>query len=792
MKLSEQWLREWSNPDLTTEELCYKLTMSGLEVDSLTSVAEPFTHVIIAEVLQVTKHPEADRLKVCEVNIGEENPVTIVCGATNVRPHLKVAAALPGAALPHGVKISRSKIRNIVSNGMLCSARELGMSDESNGILELPQDAPVGQDVREYLGLSDNVIEVAITPNRGDCLSILGLAKDIVAITGCQLQTPEIKKSHPTIEETRPVSIKVPESCSRYAGRVIRNVKTDAITPIGMQERLRRAGVRTISPVVDVMNYVMLELGQPMHAFDLNTITGGIHVRMAKASESLALLDGQTVQLSPETMVIADDEKPLAIAGVMGGLDSSVTLLTKDIFLESAFFNPLSIARSVREYRLMSESSSRYERGIDPEIQVQALERATQLLQGIVGGEPGPIVEVIKSAELPHAIKISLREARIEKILGLKIVAAEVESILKRLGFHPEKTTDGWLVTVPPRRSDVTLEVDLIEEIIRLYGYEKLPTEKATAKLELTANQDEKINLLAIRKALCDFGFNEVITYSFIDEKLQQLFDPNCPPKRLVNPITADMSVMRTNMWPGLVTTLLYNQNRQQPRMRLFETGLTFIEKNGALRQLNVLGGLISGTAHPMQWGEPARAVDFFDLKGDLEKLLQGTFGIEAYQFKSGVHPALHPGQTAEIYLKDQQIGIVGALHPALMQTLDLTEKTIVFELWLDQIEKNSSPRFKEISKYPEIRRDIAFFVDQTVPSQQIQDTIRDVGGELLRDITVFDVYQGKGVAPHRKSIALALTLQHDSRTLVDEEVANVVEQIIVALKERFAAELRG
>lgn len=792
MKLSEQWLREWVNPNLTREELSSKLTMAGLEVDALVPVAGSFTHVVVAEVIQVEKHPEADRLKVCLVDVGQAEPLTIVCGATNVRPSIKVAAALAGAILPNNIHISLSKIRNVVSNGMLCSARELGMVEENNGIIELPQDAPIGQEVWKYLNLSDYVIDIAITPNRGDCLSIMGLAQEVSAVTECKVTALDLISVKPDISDSLSVAIDVPMECQRYSGRVIRDVKADAVTPIWMQERLRRGGIRCISPVVDVMNYVMLELGQPMHAFDLKEIMGGIQVRKAKSSEELTLLDGQTISLSHDTMVIADDKKALAIAGVMGGLDSGVTLLTKDIFLESAYFNTESIARSGRHYNLGSESSYRFERGIDPTLQVTALERATALLLDIVGGWPGPVIDVVDNRYLPQPQTIQLRIARINKILGIDINHSHIESFLQRLGFGCEKNPDGWSVYVPARRSDISLEIDLIEEIIRLYGYDKLPAQQAGSTLQINPCSENRLNLTTLRRKLCDLGYHEAITYSFIDKNLQYLFDPNNKPKELVNPITADMAVMRTNLWPGLVNTFLYNHNRQQSRVRLFEVGLRFIQRDKTVLQQRVLSGLVSGSAFPEQWGLPARKVDFFDLKGDLESVFKLTSAMDEFIFKSGEHPALHPGQTAEIYRKDDFVGSFGVLHPGIMQTLAISENVIVFEILLDQLEIARQPHFSEISKFPEIRRDIAIFVDQTVPSQAIQDTIAEVSGELLREVTVFDVYQGKGVAPHRKSIALALTLQHYSRTLVDEEVADIVERVIVALKERFTAELRG
>jgi phenylalanyl-tRNA synthetase beta chain len=792
MKISEIWLREWVNPTLTREQLCEKLTMSGLEVDGLTPVANPFTGVVVAEVLEVEKHPEADKLRICQVNVGGSKPLLIVCGAANVRAGLKVPAALEGAELGNNFKISRSKIRGVESNGMLCSAQELGLMEQSDGLLELPQEAPVGKNLWDYLTLADYVMDVAITPNRGDCLSVMGMAKEISALTEAKINMPTISPIKPAIKDVFPIKISAPNECPHYVGRVIRQVKADAETPIWMQERLRRSGQRCISPVVDVMNYVMLELGQPMHAFDLKTLSGGIEVRLAKANEEIALLDGQTVKLDPNTLLIADEKNPLAIAGVMGGLDSSVTLLTTDIFLESAYFKPERVARAGRKYILNSESSYRFERGIDPTLQVLAIERATQLLLDIVGGQPGPVIEVADKKSLPQPIVIALTKEKITTMLGLDIADDKITSILQRLGFTCEKNKTGWDVTVPARRSDISIAVDLIEEIARVNGYDFIPTQLSISKMLMNPCPESQIATALIRQTMCDLGFNEVISYSFVDKKIQLLFDPERTAKELLNPITAEMSVMRTNLWPGLVNTLLYNQNRQQSRVRIFEIGLRFIQKDGGLDQERVLSGLISGSAFPEQWGVPLRHCDFFDLKGDVQNLLKLTHNEQEFSFRPGSHPALHPGQTAEIHRNGQMIGVIGALHPAVMQALDVQNKVYVFEMLCEPLQTARVPRSAEISKFPEIRRDIAILVDQTVPAQRIQDTISEVAGELLKEVRVFDLYQGKGIAPEQKSIALALTLQHASRTLVDEEVAELMERVLSALQNRFAAELRG
>ncbi|MCC2666623.1 MAG: Phenylalanyl-tRNA synthetase beta chain [Gammaproteobacteria bacterium] len=795
MKISTSWLREWVNPALSAEALCEKLTLSGLEVESLTSVAEKFSSVVIAQIIHIEKHPEADRLQVCRVNVGEAELLTIVCGAKNIKEGMKVPAALVGAVLPNNIKITRSKLRGVVSNGMLCSAGELTLAEDS-GILELPKDAPIGQDVWDYLKLSDEVMDISITPNRGDCLSVQGLAREIAAMTECEIDLPSISETKAIISDQLPIIIQAPEACPHYVGRIIKHVKANTPTPVWLQERLRRSGISSISAIVDVMNYVMLELGQPMHAFDLQKISEDIQIRMADPSEELVILDGQTVRLDSEILVIADHEKPLAIAGIMGGLDSGISSTTQHIFLESAFFNAIAIARTRQKYHLGSESSHRFERGIDPTQQVKAIERATELLLSIVGGQPAPIIDKVELSYLPSSKKIQLRIPRIQKILGFSIEESIITSILNRLGFSIEKNTTAWQVTVPAYRSDIALEIDLIEEIIRLYGYDQLPLHQTTGALAIYTHKPNVIPLL--RESFCNLGYREVITYSFIDAKRQKMFDPDRQPLALLNPITTDMSVMRTQLWPGLVDTLLYNQNRQQSRVRLFETGLRFLPQEQDVTQQRVISGLISGTALPEQWGITARPADYFDLKGDLENSIRSLLpasSVTDFIFKPTQHPALHPGKAAEMYYKDRFLGIFGALHPSIVQEIGDIGNVLVFELLLDELDMaqaSYSPVHRELSKFPEIRRDIAIYVDQTVPSQQIQDTIAEVGGQLLKEVNVFDVYQGKGVPPNRKSIALALLLQHASRTLLDEEVADIIDTIISALKQRFAAELRG
>jgi phenylalanyl-tRNA synthetase beta chain len=792
MKFSESWLREWVDPKLSAQQLCEKLTMSGLEVESLMPVTEKFSGVVVGEVISVAKHPEAERLNICAVNAGTGSTLSIVCGASNVKSGMKVPVALANTVLPRNRKIIVAELRGIMSQGMMCSALELGLGEDNEGLFELPADAPVGKDIFEYLKLDDQLIDVSITPNRGDCLSIRGIAKDVAAITETTVHERKIPTVKATTKTVLPVTIQVPAECPSYVGRVIQNVKANTPTPVWMREHLRRFGVRCISAIVDITNYVMLELGQPMHAFTLEQISGGIHVRKSKKDESIKLLDGTDATLDAETLIIADDKVPVAVAGVMGGLNSAVTLETQNIFLESAFFKVAPVAYASRKYNLSSDSAYRFERGIDPTFQRAAMERATELVLEIAGGEAGPIIDVTYEEHLPQPAVIDLRAARIKMLLGCDIDADSIEIIFKHLEFSCKKTKDGWQVTVPARRSDVTMEADLIEEIARVYGYDRIPQHLFAAAMQTSNTAENKIPLSRFRVALKDQGFQEVVTYSFISPKMQSLFDPHLKPKPLVNPMSADMAVMRTSLWPGLVSALLYNLNRQQSRVRIFESGLRFIEDANGLTQDRMLSGLITGAADPEQWGSKTRPADFYDLKGDLENLFQLTHDQSEFTFKPGTRAALHPGQTAEILRDGQLVGVIGSLHPSIMRSLKLDAKVFLFELFLSELERLEPLKMTEISKFPEIRRDLAILIDHSVPAKAVQYTIKEVAGELLKQVDIFDVYQGKGIDPGRKSIALALTLQHSSRTLVDEEVAELMNKVIAQLNSQFNAELRG
>lgn len=792
MKCSESWLREWVNPNLSHDALSDTLTMAGLEVEEIAPIAKPFTHVVIGQVKTVAKHPEAERLHICEVDIGKEKPLSIVCGAKNVRPELKVAVATIGASLPNGMEIKETALRGVLSHGMLCSASELGLAEESEGLIELAADAPLGESLWTYLALDDHTIEISITPNRGDCLSIQGLAREIHTLTGAPLHPPAMSPVPATHQERFPVKNQAEAACPRYLGRIIRGVKNDISSPIWLKERLRRSGIGSISPVVDVTNYVMLELGQPMHAFDCAKLQGGIVIRYAKAGETLHLLDGSEKTLDDETLVIADERDPLAIAGLMGGVASSITLTTTDIFLESAFFSPLTVARQRQHYLLHSDSAYRFERGVDSTLQRKAIERATQLILSIVGGEAGEVIECVNEATLPPKKTIFLPADSILRVLGIALDNATVETLLKSLQFDFTKETSGWHITIPAYRFDISLSQDVIEEIVRVYGYNRIPTHPLHADLQATHFNDGAERLHEARLALAHAGYHEIISYSFVDKKSQAILDPEEATCELVNPITADMAVMRTSLWPGLIRTLLYNVSRQQHRVRLFEVGACFKKVDGQLEQPLRLGGLITGTVHPLQWGMPAREADFFDLKGDLETLLAAISPAARIQFKPDTHPALHPGQTAVIYVNEQKIGLAGALHPSVVQELDTPAKVFVFELSLDWLTENEAINVQEISKFPEIRRDIAIILQQAVPAQAIQDTIKDIAGDWLKGVFIFDVYTGKGVMPGFKSVAVGLIVQHPTRTLVDDEVAAFMERIVQALQVELGAQLRS
>ncbi|QHF45870.1 phenylalanine--tRNA ligase subunit beta [Pseudomonas sp. S35] len=791
MKFSEQWLRGWVSPQVDRDELVARLSMAGLEVDSVTPAAGVFSGVVVGEVLSTEQHPDADKLRVCQVSNGDET-FQVVCGAPNVRPGLKIPFAMIGAELPGDFKIKKAKLRGVESNGMLCSQAELQVGEGNDGLMELPADAPVGQDIRIYLELEDASIEVDLTPNRGDCLSLAGLAREVGALYNAPVTRPAVAVVPAVHDEVRPIEVLAPNACPRYLGRVIRNVDLSKPTPLWMVERLRRADVRSIDAAVDITNYVMLELGQPLHAFDLAEINGGIRVRMAEEGEKLVLLDGQEVALRADTLVIADHSRALAIAGVMGGEHSGVSATTRDIFLESAFFDQIAIAGKARSYGLHTDASHRYERGVDWKLAREAMERATGLLLEITGGEAGPITETVSEQYLPSVAPITLRAKSVEQMLGLVIEPAEIEQLLSALGLGICAGGAGqWHVEVPSHRFDISLEVDLIEELARLYGYNRLPVRYPQARLAPQPKAEARAHLPELRRLLVARGYQEAVTYSFIDPKQFELFNPGVEPLLLANPISNDMAAMRSSLWPGLVKALTHNLNRQQDRVRMFESGLRFVGQLDGLKQEPMLAGVVCGSRLPEGWAQGRDAVDFFDVKADVEAVLGFAGALDAFTFVPGSHPALHPGQTARIEREGRLVGFVGAIHPELSKTLGLDRPVFVFELLLAEVASGKMPKFSELSRFPEVRRDLALIADREVAATAVLDVIRENAGEWLTDLRLFDVYQGKGIDPHRKSLAVGLTWQHPSRTLNDDEVNTTTQNILTSLEQRLNATLR-
>ncbi|QTE96765.1 phenylalanine--tRNA ligase subunit beta [Shewanella algae] len=794
MKFSESWLREWVNPAISRDELTHQITMAGLEVDDVIAVAGDFSGVVVGEVVECGQHPDADKLRVTKVNVGGEELLDIVCGAPNCRQGLKVAVAVVGAVLPGDFKIKKAKLRGQPSHGMLCSYGELGIEIESDGIIELPLDAPIGTDIREYLQLNDVIIDVDLTANRADCLGMVGLAREVGVLNRLNVTEPSWEAASVSSERRVEIDVANPEACPRYLGRVVSNVNVKAQTPDWMVEKLRRSGIRSIDPIVDITNYVLVEFGQPMHAFDLDKIDGGIKVRLGNGEEKLTLLDGNEITVPADTLVIADNSQALALAGVFGGEASGVSEQTRDIMLECAFFAPLAIMGKARRLGLHTDSSHRFERGVDPELQHKAMDRATRLVLDICGGEASPVVEAKSEAHLPKAADIKLRRSKLDKLLGHQISDADVEEILTRLGFQVEKQGSDWQVKTATYRFDMAIEEDLIEEVARIYGYNNIPNTAPLAHLSMTDHKESDLKLSRVRAMLVARGFQEAVTYSFVDPKLQKLVHPDSEAMVLPNPISSEMSAMRLSMFTGLLNAVGYNQARQQTRVRLFETGLRFIpdaQAESGVRQQAMLGAVIAGPQSDEHWSMESKTVDFFDLKGDLEAIIGLTVSEAEFSFKGAQHPAMHPGQCAEILRNDRVIGYIGAVHPSLEKPFGLNGKTIVFELELDALLQAKLPQAQAVSKFPANRRDIAIVVDEEVAAGDVMTLIRKVGENQLVGLNLFDVYRGKGVEQGKKSLAIALTLQDNTRTLEEKEIAEMVDTVVSALKSEFNASLR-
>ena len=794
MKFSESWLREWVNPAVSREALSHQITMAGLEVDGVDAVAAEFNGVVVGEVVECGQHPDADKLRVTKVSVGSGELIDIVCGAPNCRQGLKVAVAMVGAVLPGDFKIKKAKLRGMPSEGMLCSYSELGIDIDSDGIIELPLDAPLGKDLREYLQLDDAVIEVDLTANRADCLGMVGLAREVGVLNRQAVTEPQWQAVTPSTDAKVAINVKETAACPRYLGRVVKNVNVKAATPLWMQEKLRRSGIRSIDPIVDITNFVLVEFGQPMHAFDLAKLTGDIQVRLGNGEEKITLLDGSEVTIPSDTLVIADDARPLALAGVFGGEYSGVSDTTQDILLECAFFAPLAIMGKSRRLGLHTDSSHRFERGVDPEMQHKVMDRATRLVLDICGGEAGPVVEAKSDADLPKPAQILLRRSKLDKILGHHVPDSDVVEILERLGFSVVAGEGSWQVTTATYRFDMAIEEDLIEEVARIYGYNNIPNVAPVASLRMSDHKETDLSLKRVRSLLVARGFQEAVTYSFVDPKLQNLVHPGEQAMVLPNPISSEMSAMRLSMFTGLLTAVGYNQSRQQGRVRLFETGLRFvpdIHAESGVRQQAMLGCVITGLQNDEHWSMESKTVDFFDLKGDLEAIIGLTVSASEFSFRVATHSALHPGQCAEILRNDRVIGHIGAIHPSLEKPFGLNGKTIVFELELDALLHTSLPLAQAVSKFPANRRDIAVVVDESVSAGDVMKLIRKVGENQLVGINLFDVYLGKGVEPGKKSLAIALTLQDTTRTLEEKEIAETVDSVVSALKTEFNASLR-
>lgn len=799
MKFSENWLHTFLHKPIETEQFVHKFTMAGLEVDGFDPVCEPFEHVVVGQVKSVAPHPDAKKLKVCQVFDGQDT-VQVVCGASNVREGLKVAFAKVNARLPRlfedpQQRLTQVTLRGVDSFGMLCSEQELGLGEGSEGIWELSQETPVGEDLWTYLDLNDKIIDIDLTPNRGDCLGMVGIARE----AGTLFQVNVHPLGHSTMDvdtsETIKVDVQAPAACPTYIGRVVSGINPQANTPLWMKNRLNRSGIRCLMPVVDILNYVMLEMGQPMHAFDLNTLNDHIVVRYAKAQEKMELLDGQSVSLREDTLVIADMNGPIAMAGIMGGQDSGVSETTHRVFLESAYFAPETISGKARSYGLHTDSSYRFERGVDPTIQKQALERASQYIIEICGGQCGPIV-----SQNAHALpdkQLTLRESQVKRILGFCPSPEEVTELLQRLGCQIQSETKdvahltSWSIQAPKFRHDIELEIDLIEEIGRIYGFDKLPMQPPTGEFWFNPNPEHIVPLMRIKRGLADLGYHEAINYSFVCERTQSKLEPKLKGIPLLNPISSDMGVMRTTLWPGLVKALLHNLKRQQDRILLFEEGLCFEKNQDEITQVSKIGGIGLGNAFPENWNTAQRPLDFFDIKGHLETIwaLSQNGPLD---FKAHTHPALHPGQSAQIFHQNRPIGWLGQLHPSLCQDFSIHAPVYLFECTLGPIQEAKLVNFKKPSRFPSVRRDLALVVERSILAAKIIQYIQNEVKSLLAQWFLFDVYEGPGVDSGKKSLAIGLILQHASRTLVDQEVDDIMTSLILGLKTQFGAELRG
>jgi phenylalanyl-tRNA synthetase beta chain len=795
MKISLQWLREWVDAGLEPKALGSALTMAGFELESIAAAAPPFEGVRVAEIVSAQPHPQADKLRVCEVSLGEGGaPLQIVCGAPNARAGLKTALATVGAHLPGDLKIKAAKLRGVESAGMLCSAKELGLSDISEGIVELPPDAPVGANVREYLGLDDTVLELAVTPNRGDAMSMRGIAREVAALASQPMVPPDTTAVAATSMEQPVISLGSAAACPRFHARIIVDVDNTRASPIWLRERLRRAGVRSISPVVDITNYIVQELGQPMHAYDLDKVQGGLTARLAKSGETCELLDGRTVELQPDMLVIADEAGPVALAGVMGGARTAVSAETRRVLFEVAWFAPSAIAGRGRRFGLTTDASQRFERGVDPEIGAQAIERATRLLQLVAGGEAGPVVTVEEAIHLKRYPPVSLRVSQIERLLGLSISADEATALLQRLGIARDSAalessgSETLRFAVPSHRFDLSIERDLIEEIARLVGFERIPTAPAPVAQVIkplaadAATEQRLLDTLAAR------GYHEGLHFAFVEPGFQSALFPDVAAHTLSNPISSDLAVMRVSLWPGLIKAALENQRRQQSRLRLMEHGVVF--PVGAAES-DRLAGLAMGPRWPEQWGGGRELVDYFDVRADLEAILSLAAPAHEIRFEAALSPCLHPGRSARILRGDRPIGWIGELHPEHVRRLEFVSAPILFELDVAMAFAPTRQTFEEPSRYPQVRRDLAFIVDEAVSYSDIRERVLSASSSALREVILFDIYRGRGIEEGRKSVALGLILQDKGRTLTDEDTDRLIESVKGSLVAGLQASFR-
>ncbi len=790
MKFSENWLRTYVNPPCTSDELAHALTMAGIEVENVESVAPDFEKIVVAEVVAIERHPEADRLKICSVNIGVKgnDPLQIVCGASNVDVGVKIPCALIGATLS-GLIIKKTKLRGVESSGMLCSAKELGINEANEGLLLLPEDAPVGMSFRDYYELNDKLFTLNLTPNRADCLGLSGIAREVSAITETELVSLEITPVHHTIDDAMDVHVTLPEACPLYCGRIIREINLDVSTPLWLKQRLERSGIRSINPIVDITNYVLLETGQPMHAFDLAKLNGSIQIRYAQSTERLQLLNGNQVELTTDMLIVADAYKPLALAGIMGGMDSGVTLGATDIFLECAFFSPNVISGKSFRLGFNTDSAYRFERGVDFAMTRSALERATSLIVTICGGKVGPITE--KKYELPQRVPVIVRTDRVKRVLGIDINQQQIMNIFNRLGFIFSVEANVFSVIPPTYRFDLTIEEDFIEELARIYGYDCIPTSFPYANMAMLAASETGQFLYALKGVLTARDYQEVINYSFVDATWEKDFSDNNDLIYLKNPIASQMSVMCSTLIGGLISNLQFNLNRKQARVRLFEIGACFTRDRDTndYKQIEKLAGLCYGDAVTEQWGIAARAIDFYDVKSDIDALFRGK---KVLDFRIFNHPALHPGKSASIHMENVQVGWLGELHPRWQKKYNLPRSVVLFELDLNVFMTDSQPTVKEISKFPPVRRDIAIVVDNTITVQSLLDCMYEKKLPLISDIALFDIYRGKEMDKTKKSLAFRVLLQDTQKTLTDEEADFVMKNLMSALENKFGAVLRN